>query len=1219
MSLDHLQPHDDDDATPHHPTHHPTTTPTPTVTTTSSDIHPRSSAHLNQLAEARRVALQAKLGTELEQLTRQYAERVETQKILDDESSSRRATATTPPSSLSLPAQQHHLPEPHTQQLSKLRSDYFEEQIMLVEPSRDLENAKANRQGVVTDMLLRILLISHEAVHAQLGWDDAKMNKVARQRLRQVLDFQEPDPLSSGVVHDLAQCVSIQQPLHVTIDYFNKMEYNHGEGKPDTNPLFAKIAAYFAVKHGTTEHLPRTYPMEFKTTNPMEMDITDILTIACKELKASLKKRIRAREKKFIKRGVLLGSDLYNMCWVKDIETNVLGTVVHDESNGHPNIDVLVNENDIFHMKEPDAWRILAVIGVRHPDIVKLDQLKNKAMARTEDDLIQESEEQAIAAAENHERLMDALAEEGYHDPADVKGNKQRYDKKRQEQLIEHREVVKEQRRLAKKAKKKAAKALKAQEKAARKANGEDVSSDEDEQGQKKKKKQKPSPKKMSRRKKLRLLAAANAAERDRLKKKEEAEFHAAHENSEGMAFKKKAYRPSKAAIMLNDQNYYNDARLSTRRPGSRNSVFEPDLENTAYGRAKIAKGEMKRRGTEYIFRPPKGHLKGLAKFNLTLVRPPTKEQKKMLRDQRRRRASTTTAAAAHQGRYKRPRSTEYSPIHLYKKAQDIESKQKRLKQQRFGSLRNLDRAVAKSKQMLHEIQAIPTTAPSLQYVPQTSPMKYQSSPKLRTLSDLQAMNSDTMDTMDTMETLPMGTLTEMEGTVPPVPLHGLATFGVAGFENGPKIESDEQREQREQEEQEEQENADQEPMVYDDEGTPLYLAEDGEYYYGEEEYDDYDDSDDETLQQLKDLQRQYDQKLKDNALGKSGNGLAKVPVLPSGFINGQLKMTRKAQIHYVTQDVAMKKLDKRAHALSKKLKKKLEDDIEKQKKNKPKPPKLLQMFLTLTNRYKKKKQAPTQAELMAQLKGGNGKEKTKPKVGGGVAGVGEEFKDVKEVPEGGTGGTGDNGGQEGDNKETTTTTSLEDGGVETTTTEDSTTDKKLDETNTKGVETVANEDEDLDSDWEEEKQDDTDPFQDEQDRLAKAEKDRIAKETLKNFTRYVELCKNRYKVVLGEVPTHATNFKDMYSEWRVRNVEHRKYHGWDDPPPDAIPRKRLRPLNYHVQRRVDREERRRNEGLNVMANGVVLTDRELFELKRAQRLANAPKSMLRKIYEFFI
>jgi len=114
-------------------------------------------------------------------------------------------------------------------------------------------------------------------------------------------------------------------------------------------------------------------------------------------------------------------------------------------------------------------------------------------------------------------------------------------------------------------------------------------------------------------------------------------------------------------------------------------------------------------------------------------------------------------------------------------------------------------------------------------------------------------------------------------------------------------------------------------------------------------------------------------------------------------------------------------------------------------------------------------------------------------------------------------------------------------------------------------------------------------------------------------------LCKNRYKVVLGEVPTHATNFKDMYSEWRVRNVEHRKYHGWDDPPPDAIPRKRLRPLNYHVQRRVDREERRRNEGLNVMANGVVLTDRELFELKRAQRLANAPKSMLRKIYEFFI
>jgi uncharacterized protein YifN (PemK superfamily) len=190
---------------------------------------------VRQLAEARRVQLQAKLGTDLEQLTRQYAERVEVQKILqsmppisESESSSRASTAAKSVST-STTFDPSILPEMNKKELFKLRSDWFEEQVMLVEPQRELENSKSNHQGAVTDMLLRILLISQEAVKAQLGWDDVKINKVARKRLRQILDFNEDNALSSGIVYDMEQQISIDSPLHVTINYFNKMEYNHGD------------------------------------------------------------------------------------------------------------------------------------------------------------------------------------------------------------------------------------------------------------------------------------------------------------------------------------------------------------------------------------------------------------------------------------------------------------------------------------------------------------------------------------------------------------------------------------------------------------------------------------------------------------------------------------------------------------------------------------------------------------------------------------------------------------------------------------------------------------------------------------------------------------------------------------------------------------------------------------------------------------------------------
>ena len=59
--------------------------------------------------------------------------------------------------------------------------------------------------------------------------------------------------------------------------------------------------------------------------------------------------------------------------------------------------------------------------------------------------------------------------------------------------------------------------------------------------------------------------------------------------------------------------------------------------------------------------------------------------------------------------------------------------------------------------------------------------------------------------------------------------------------------------------------------------------------------------------------------------------------------------------------------------------------------------------------------------------------------------------------------------------------------------------------------------------------------------------------------------------------------------------------------------------MNAHVAKRVAREVDRRLNGYNVSKEGYVLTDQEIFDRKRAERLANQPKSVLRKIYEFLI
>jgi hypothetical protein len=1239
-------------------TNNPTTTPTTTTTTT-----------LNEHATFRRQYLQEKLGSELEQLTRRYAERLHAQHLLE-------AMPLLPTTAESTDPRQT-TPE----QTRKLRSDFFEAQIMKVEPYMlGFENSKTKGKKPITDLLLRILLISHEAVNAELGWDDVKMNKVARRRLRDILDFEQPDPTIAGFVYDLEQTLPLSAPLHKTVEYFTHLEYDK-----ETDPTKPALEKYFAKIHGVTAAQPKSYAFEYKPDGPKMMEIGDILGTAASGLRSNLKKRIRRHEQKFIKANIHTGDDLYQMCWKKfrrqeendqdkdeemgegKKEENTTGewqlediddddtkdntaTILpikdpneHDEDNGEPIVQHLLEPP--FNMHEQDLWRILAVIGIRNPEIVERERQGTATKLLLQDAIADAADKQARLAAAETKAMVESMGDE-YADPKDM----ERVQRKREEAKQEHRDKIKAKRRALKKEKKKAAKLL------AARGNGNDNNDNngDDEQGDGQGIKKKP-VQKLSRRKKMRMLKALRDRERAVEKEKEEAEYNAAHANSEGIEFKKRAYRPTKAAIMMNARNFYDDARLSTRRPGSRNSVFEPSLEDTVYGRAKIQNGEMKRRGTEYVFQQPKGHLKALARFNLTLVRPPTIEQKRRLYDKRKQEridnelTNTTTLAnnnknnkntirkrtpgttrnrrnsntpgtspiKANRHRRKRPQSTDYTPIPLHTKT-TLEMKNQRLKEQRFGSLRNLDRAVMQSKQMLHEIRAIPTTANTMNneyagssyeygYGMSTSPIKTM--PR-KTLADVMEMNSqdnnnDQFAAVPTglmngnMAALVLEDLEEMDGVVEGVPVPA------AGIDNGCIDE----------------EGAEYPNVLYDDDGVPMYLDEDGDYYYegqGEGEGDDddwYDSGDDETVQQLKDLQRQYEQKLIENSKGKSIRANSKVPVLPLGFVNGQIRLTRTAQKKYIVQEVSMKKLDKQAKKHGKKLRDQVESAIRK-KKQRPKPPYWLEQILNLTKRKKKTKK--TQKQLIAELRGdkvvkvgeAKGASKTKKgKMEGGddgddskktKAGEGDDAVVVVVDGEGAGEKIEDKAENEGEDK------------------------KEAGDEATKGVENVKA-DATADTEQEEEgnDEDDYDPMAEfnrlHGDQAPDTEHDRIARETLRDFNRYVLLCKDKYKVIEGNAPTHATNFNDVFTEWRARNLHHRKYFGWDDPPPAAKPRKRLRPLGHFAKKRQEREERRKREGFNLSAEGFIETDQQRFDRKRAERLANQPKSIWRKMYEFLI
>ena len=856
-SSKHLQSTTNTDDNTTNNTNTPTTTPTPNSINHKINEHPLSNTqHFNQLAEKRRIHIQSKLGTDLEQLTRQYAERLQAQHILNMHKETTTTTTTTPTTTRA----------PTPKQTNQLKSDFFEAQIMLVEPHMlSYENNKSKGKKPMTDLLLRILLICQEANGALLGWDDSKMNKVARKRLRQILDFEQDKPLEAGIVYDLEQEIPLTAPLHRTITYFTNLEYNL-----ETDPIKPILEKYFNKTYGVHVTQTKSYAFDQKTKDPMLMQIADILGAAASGLRSNLKLRVRKHEQTFLDHNINTGGDLYRMCWkkfpkvIEEIDAtkapeewklenvdlgleNIMDTKTeidlnaHDETNGKPITKHLLESP--FNMHPQDIWRILALVQIRNPEIVAKEQQDLQKKLQKHNTIADAANTQAVKAAKETHAMIEAMGDE-YADPKDT----DRVQQKRKEAKEMHREKIKEKRRQLKKEKKAAKKALKK------------LQQEEAETGsQSSQPKPKPKPKqKISKRKKMAMLKKLRDKERAIQKAKDDAEYHAAHSNSEGNEFKRKAYLPSKAAIMLNERNYYDDARLSTRRPGSRNSVFEPALEDTAYGKAKIQNGEMKRRGTEYIFKQPKGHLKDLARFNLTLVRPPTKEQKRMYRMNKKKEIEQLNKIENQKSRFerkksppkknKRPQSTDYKPIPLHSKTDKDNT---RIKEQRFGSLRNLDRAVTRSKQMLTEILSIPTTA-SQEEMEQfgeyrTDNGRHQQQRgnknwgKLRmavkatgafaqhkTLADMQeydnnddnnsAINEEYQNMNHNMETLVLEDIEMMDGVDDVVYTEA----------PDPNVDPDEDLE----------DDGLDPPILYDDDGIPMYRGEDGNYYYDEEDDD---------------------------------------------------------------------------------------------------------------------------------------------------------------------------------------------------------------------------------------------------------------------------------------------------------------------------------------------------------------------------------------------
>ena len=165
--------------------------------------------------------------------------------------------------------------------------------------------------------------------------------------------------------------------------------------------------------------------------------------------------------------------------------------------------------------------------------------------------------------------------------------------------------------------------------------------------------------------------------------------------------------------------------------------------------------------------------------------------------------------------------------------------------------------------------------------------------------------------------------------------------------------------------------------------------------------------------------------------------------------------------------------------------------------------------------------------------------------------------------------------------------------------------------TNNRNVTKLDSLDDDNDSEMEQELQDMV------QDLTSKSSEEREkALETLRHFELFLNECRSQFRVVSGEEKTHATNFRDVYTEWISRNRANRKHFGWDPDPPPPPPRKRGRSLNMYALKR-QQMAKDKKQGVVTIA-GKKYSARELFERKRLARRRARPLSLRVKIWRFF-
>eukprot|EP00946_MAST-07B_sp_MAST-7B-sp1_P002296 g2296.t1 len=309
-----------------------------------------------KIAKALRVVKHQTLGTETEQLTRSYKARLE-----------------------AMPASQKKTGNENTDAHALPTMDYFDSKIMSLEPQRTLENAKEKMSQPITELVFRAIAIFKAASDAGVtGYSNTKMNSVLRVRLRQILDFDEEDPLTKGAVCNLDTEIPLTAPISDTAGYFNKLEFKQQQD----SPIKSRLRAYFAKTYGVRNDAKKDYSF-IPVVGVMEMTIEDIVKRAVdaiykyQHLDRRAKKQLKGRFLDYLSNmqliEIMTGNTLRMRCTqqldgfsrvARGVQNEVEGEKINSEENAESKVDISCLMQPPVNMLEEDAWHLLSIIGL---------------------------------------------------------------------------------------------------------------------------------------------------------------------------------------------------------------------------------------------------------------------------------------------------------------------------------------------------------------------------------------------------------------------------------------------------------------------------------------------------------------------------------------------------------------------------------------------------------------------------------------------------------------------------------------------------------------------------------------------------------------------------------------------------------------------------------------------------------------------------------------